>query len=252
MATYADRRDGGFGGWLVVLRDRLRGHPPHRHAVRAASATWAAPTDPVGRLDRPAHAVRRDGRSGGALRAARASRAHVDGVLVRRRALHAGSGHPSGRQPVGNAVPGTSSRRTSGTSTSGTTSGTSASPADGRDAGRDRVGASPPRRCRRTICSRCWSGSPTSPTPSRARRRCSASWPRCVFVVWGCVTRDGLGRVLLTGYGFSLLLFAVFGIWQGGFPEFSAARLDLRPPTVATPCRHLTHGTVTQQACIAC
>jgi hypothetical protein len=42
-----------------------------------------------------------------------------------------------------------------------------------------------------------------------------------VFLVWGLVTRDGLGRVLLTAYGFSLLLFAVFGIWQGGFPEFS-------------------------------
>src|SRR4051794_11854427 len=42
-----------------------------------------------------------------------------------------------------------------------------------------------------------------------------------VFMVWGIVTRDSLGRVLLTGYGFSLLLFAIFGIWQGGFPEFS-------------------------------
>ena len=42
-----------------------------------------------------------------------------------------------------------------------------------------------------------------------------------VFVVWGVVTRDSLGRGLLTGYAFSLLLFAIFGIWQGGFPEFS-------------------------------
>jgi hypothetical protein len=42
-----------------------------------------------------------------------------------------------------------------------------------------------------------------------------------LFVGWGFVTRDGLGRVLLTAYGFSLLLFASFGIWQGGFPEFS-------------------------------
>jgi len=42
-----------------------------------------------------------------------------------------------------------------------------------------------------------------------------------LFAGWGFVTRDGLGRVLLTGYGFSLLLFAGFGIWQGGFPEFS-------------------------------
>ena len=42
-----------------------------------------------------------------------------------------------------------------------------------------------------------------------------------VFMVWGFVTRDGLGRVLLTAYSFSLLLFAIFGVWQGGFPEFS-------------------------------
>ncbi|HEX4698640.1 MAG TPA: hypothetical protein VH857_04660 [Actinomycetes bacterium] len=42
-----------------------------------------------------------------------------------------------------------------------------------------------------------------------------------VFAVWGVLTRDGLGRLLLTAYGFSLVLFAIFGIWQGGFPEFS-------------------------------
>jgi hypothetical protein len=42
-----------------------------------------------------------------------------------------------------------------------------------------------------------------------------------VFAVWGLLTRDALGRLLLTAYGCSLLLFAVFGIWQDGFPEFS-------------------------------
>lgn len=42
-----------------------------------------------------------------------------------------------------------------------------------------------------------------------------------VFAVWGLFTRDGVGRLLLTAYGFSLLLFAVFGVWQGGFPQFS-------------------------------
>ena len=46
-------------------------------------------------------------------------------------------------------------------------------------------------------------------------------FPRVGDVAWGLVTRDGLGRVLLTGYGFSLMLFTAFGIWQGGFPEFS-------------------------------
>ncbi len=42
-----------------------------------------------------------------------------------------------------------------------------------------------------------------------------------LFALWGLVTRDSLGRVLLTAYGVSLVLFAGFGIWQGGFPEFS-------------------------------
>lgn len=42
-----------------------------------------------------------------------------------------------------------------------------------------------------------------------------------VFAVWGLFTRDGMGRYLLTAYGLSLLLFAGFGVWQGGFPEFS-------------------------------
>lgn len=42
-----------------------------------------------------------------------------------------------------------------------------------------------------------------------------------VLAAWGLLTRDGMGRLLLTAYGVSLLLFAVFGVWQGGFPEFS-------------------------------
>ena len=42
-----------------------------------------------------------------------------------------------------------------------------------------------------------------------------------VFVVWGVLTRDGMGRYLVTAYGLSGLLFAVFGLWQGGFPEFT-------------------------------
>jgi hypothetical protein len=42
-----------------------------------------------------------------------------------------------------------------------------------------------------------------------------------VFAAWGLLTRDGMGRFLLTAYGPSLLLFAGFGVWQGGFPEFS-------------------------------
>lgn len=42
-----------------------------------------------------------------------------------------------------------------------------------------------------------------------------------VFACWGLLTRDGMGRYLLVAYGLSLLLFAGFGVWQGGFPEFS-------------------------------
>ena len=42
-----------------------------------------------------------------------------------------------------------------------------------------------------------------------------------VFTVWGLLTRDGMGRYLLTSYGLSLVVLAGFGLWQGGFPEFS-------------------------------
>ena len=42
-----------------------------------------------------------------------------------------------------------------------------------------------------------------------------------VFTLWGMATRHGAGRLLLTAYGLSLVLFTVFGVWQGGFPEFS-------------------------------
>jgi hypothetical protein len=30
-----------------------------------------------------------------------------------------------------------------------------------------------------------------------------------------------MGRYLATAFGLSLVLFAVFGVWQGGFPEFT-------------------------------
>ncbi len=42
-----------------------------------------------------------------------------------------------------------------------------------------------------------------------------------IFAIWGLVTRDALGRVLLSSYGVSLLMLVGFGIWQGGFPEFT-------------------------------
>jgi hypothetical protein len=42
-----------------------------------------------------------------------------------------------------------------------------------------------------------------------------------VLAGWGLLARDGMGRYLLSSYGLSVLLFAVYGIWQQGFPEFS-------------------------------
>jgi hypothetical protein len=42
-----------------------------------------------------------------------------------------------------------------------------------------------------------------------------------VFLVCGVFTRDGMGRYLMTAYGGALVLLAVFGVWQGGFPEFT-------------------------------
>jgi hypothetical protein len=46
-----------------------------------------------------------------------------------------------------------------------------------------------------------------------------------LFVLWGLLTREGLGRLLVTAYGASLLLFAAYAVWQGGFPEFSEVGL---------------------------
>jgi hypothetical protein len=42
-----------------------------------------------------------------------------------------------------------------------------------------------------------------------------------LFTGWGLVARDGMGRYLLTAFGLALVLLAGFGVWQGGFPEFS-------------------------------
>jgi hypothetical protein len=41
------------------------------------------------------------------------------------------------------------------------------------------------------------------------------------FASWGLQARDRMGRYLLTSYGLSLLLFAAYGFWQGGFPDYS-------------------------------
>ena len=41
------------------------------------------------------------------------------------------------------------------------------------------------------------------------------------FGIWGWRERARAGRHLLAAYGVALVLFAVFGMWQGGFPQFS-------------------------------
>lgn len=38
---------------------------------------------------------------------------------------------------------------------------------------------------------------------------------------WGLRRRDDAGRLLVVAYGLSAVLLAGFGIWQGGFPEFT-------------------------------
>ena len=42
-----------------------------------------------------------------------------------------------------------------------------------------------------------------------------------VLVCWGLLTRDGMGRLLITAYGTALVLLVGFGLWQQGFPEFT-------------------------------
>jgi hypothetical protein len=41
------------------------------------------------------------------------------------------------------------------------------------------------------------------------------------FAWWGWRERARAGRHLLAAYGVALLLFVVYGAWQGGFPQFS-------------------------------
>ncbi len=161
------------------------------------------------------------GAAGGALRGAGASRGTWALFWFGTVMYTQGHGIHLAANSINNVLPGEHpSRPTCGTSTSGTTSGTSAStwslprwpwrwPTGGRAAGWPRT---------------CWhwpSASRTSPTRSRVRPRWLGIAAAVVFSVWGLLTRDGMGRLLLTAYGFSGLLFLVFGLWQGGFPEFS-------------------------------
>ena len=217
MATYADRRDGGFGPWLVLL---AIGYPVTHHIgtlfaglgdVGSTDTRWADWIDLI-----TPYVV--TGAAAGALRAARATRLtwmvfwFAAVLYTQGQSIHLAA------NSVCNAVPG--------------------QPAYLWD---EHVGHY------------LWYigfaliVATLAATLSERRHRGGAgahllallvgftNFTNCVegqtpilgiatavlFVGWGFVTRDGLGRVLLTGYGFSLLLFAGFGIWQGGFPEFS-------------------------------
>jgi hypothetical protein len=217
MATYADRRDGGFGPWLVLL---AIGYPVTHHIgtlfaglgdVGSTDTRWADWIDLI-----TPYVV--TGAAAGALRAARASRLTWMVFWFAAVLYTQGQGIHLAANSVGNAVPG--------------------QPAYLWD---EHVGHY------------LWYigfaliVATLAATLSERRHRGGAgahllallvgftNFTNCVegqtpilgiatavlFVGWGFVTRDGLGRLLLTAYGFSLLLFAVFGIWQGGFPEFS-------------------------------
>ena len=217
MATYADRRDGGFGPWLVLL---AIGYPVTHHIgtlfaglgdVGSTDTRWADWIDLI-----TPYVV--TGAAAGALRAARASRLTWMVFWFAAVLYTQGQGIHLAANSVGNAVPG--------------------QPAYLWD---EHVGhylwyigfALIVATLAATVSERRYRGGVGAHL--LALMVGFTNFTNCVegqtpilgiatavlFVGWGFVTRDGLGRVLLTGYGFSLLLFAGFGIWQGGFPEFS-------------------------------
>jgi len=217
MATYADRRDGGFGPWLVLL---AIGYPVTHHIgtlfaglgdVGSTDTRWADWIDLI-----TPYVV--TGAAAGALRAARASRLTWMVFWFAAVLYTQGQGIHLAANSVGNAVPG--------------------QPAYLWD---EHVGhylwyigfALIVATLAATVSERRYRGGVGAHL--LALLVGFTNFTNCVegqtpilgiatavlFAGWGFVTRDGLGRVLLTGYGFSLLLFAGFGIWQGGFPEFS-------------------------------
>ena len=217
MATHADRRDGGFGPWLVLL---AIGYPVTHHIgtlfaglgdVGSTDTRWADWIDLI-----TPYVV--TGAAAGALRAARASRLTWMVFWFAAVLYTQGQGIHLAANSVGNAVPG--------------------QPAYLWD---EHVGhylwyigfALIVATLAATVSERRYRGGVGAHL--LALLVGFTNFTNCVegqtpilgiatavlFVGWGFVTRDGLGRVLLTGYGFSLLLFAGFGIWQGGFPEFS-------------------------------
>jgi len=217
MATYADRRDGGFGPWLVLL---AIGYPVTHHIgtlfaglgdVGSTDTRWADWIDLI-----TPYVV--TGAAAGALRAARASRLTWMVFWFAAVLYTQGQGIHLAANSVGNAVPGQPAylwdehvRHYLWYIGFALIVATLAATVSERRY-RGGVGAHLlALLVGFTNFTNCVEGQ----TPILGIATA------VLFAGWGFVTRDGLGRVLLTGYGFSLLLFAGFGIWQGGFPEFS-------------------------------
>jgi hypothetical protein len=219
MATYTDRRAGGFGGWLVVL---ALGYAVTHHSgtlfsglgdVGDTKTRWADWID----LATPYVVV---GAAAGALRAARASRTAWTVFWFAAVLYTQGQGIHLAANSIGNASPGNQQPEYlwdehvghylwySGFALIVATLAATVSE----------------RRHRGGLLAHLLAlvvGFTNFTNSIEGQTPVLGIVVAAVFVVWGVVTRDGLGRVLLTGYGFSLLLFGAFGVWQGGFPEFS-------------------------------
>jgi hypothetical protein len=217
MSTYTDRRAGGFGGWLVLL---AVGYAVSHHVgtlftglgdVGNTQTRWADWID----LATPYVVT---GAAGGALRAARASRLAWTVFWFAAVLYTQGHGIHLAANSVGNVAPGEPAYLWDEhvghylwyTGFALLVATLAATVAERRHRGG--VGA---HLLALLVGFTNFTNSVEGQTPILGIA------VAVVFVGWGFVTRDGLGRVLLTAYGFSLLLFAAFGIWQGGFPEFS-------------------------------
>jgi hypothetical protein len=217
MATYTDRRAGGFAGWLVLL---AVGYAVSHHVgtlfaglgdVGSTQTRWADWID----LATPYVVT---GAAGGALRAARASRLAWTVFWFAAVLYTQGHGIHLAANSVGNVAPGEPAYLWDEhvghylwyTGFALLVATLAATLAERRPRGG--VGA---HLLALLVGFTNFTNSVEGQAPILG------IVVAVLFLGWGVVTRDGLGRVLLTAYGFSLLLFAAFGIWQGGFPEFS-------------------------------
>ena len=172
------------------VRHRLRPAAPRGHRVRRPRRRRRHP-HPLGRLDRPADAVRRDRNRRRGAPGGRGEPRDLDAVLVRQHPLHPGPGHPPrgeqhqqrGRRQPRAGVPVGRARRSLPLVRRVRAAG-------GRPRSRRRRPAATRRR-RRATCSPCSSVSRTSPTRSRGRRPGSASGSRSCSRCGGCSPGTG-------------------------------------------------------------